>query len=121
VGEDERVPFPQVEGRARHHELAHHGRRHQVLDRLFVEARRQLARQVEEVAELENLHRELVVDLAQLVVDEAVLDRRGRAGGHAAQEAVLLGAVGAAARAGAQDDERDRLLALHDRAEDLDP
>ena len=37
--------------------------------------------------------------VAQLVVDEAVLDGRGGAGGHAAQEAGLLRAVGRAVRA----------------------
>ena len=75
-------------GRARsaRQQMAHQGRGHEVLDRLLVEARGELAADVEEVVELVDLHREPLVERLELVVDQAVLDRRGGAGGHAAQE-----------------------------------
>ena len=63
---------------------------------LLVEARGQLAAHVEEVVELEDLDGEPLVHAPQLVVDEAVLDGRGRAGGHAAEEGELLVPVGRA-------------------------
>ena len=55
-----RAPRPpgarQVERAARDHEVAHQRGGHEVLDRLLVEARGQLAADVEQVVELEDLH-----------------------------------------------------------------
>ncbi len=90
VGEVQPFRAEAVQRAARGEEVAHHRRGHEALDRLLVEARRQLAADVEQAVELVDLHGERAVDAAQLLVDEAVLDGRGRAGGEALEEARLL-------------------------------
>ncbi len=91
VGQVEPFRAQTVQGAPRGEEVAHHRRGHQALDRVLVQARRQLAADVEQAVELVDLHGERAVDAAQLLVDEAVLDRRRRAGGEALEEARLLG------------------------------
>ena len=89
---------PEEERGARHHEMAHDRAQEEAPDGVLVEARGQLPAQVEEIVELEDLAREPQVHVPQLGVDEAVLDGRGRAGGHAAEEGQLILPVGSASR-----------------------
>jgi hypothetical protein len=86
-------------------------------DRLFVEAPRQVAADVEQVVETEHLGRELLVQPSQLAVDPAVLDTGGHARGHAAHEAALLGAVGLSSRERPEAEHGDRAVAATDGAE----
>ena len=100
--------------------MAHERRRHQALDRVVIEGRRQLAAHVEEVVELEDLDREPLVHALQLVIDEPALDGSGRAGGHALQERGLLVAERMAVGPRPQPQDRDRPVGLEDRAQDLE-
>ena len=110
-----------VESAARREEVPHHGRDHQPHDRVLVEARRQLAADVEQVLQLEDLHRQRLVDPAQLLVDEPVLDRRRRAGGEALQEAQLLAPERPALRPRPEPEQRDRSPAAPHGAHEREP
>ena len=109
-----------VERAPRREELAHHRRGHEPLDRRLVEGAGQLAADVEEVVELEDLDRERPVDLLELLVDEPVLDRDRRARGEALEEAPLFAAERRAARPRAEPEERDRPAGAPHRADERD-
>ena len=121
MGEAETLRAGQKESPPGREEVPHDGGDHQALDRLFVEARRELAADVEEVVKLEHLDREGAVDAVQLVVHQPVLDWRRRAGRQALQEAPLLAAERGALGARTQTDESDDPPGLAHRAHEGEP
>ena len=76
---------------------------------------REVSADVQQVSQLEHLDRKLPVNPSQLVVDDAVLDRRGHTRGHAPQEAQLVCSVGPPALARSQAERRDRVATAMDR------
>ena len=107
-----------VQGAARGEEVAHDRRGHQTLDRLLVQAGRQLAPDVEQAVELVHLDGERAVDPAELLVDQPVLDGGRGAGGEALEKARLLRAEGPPLGPRPEAEERDRPARLPHRADE---